>query len=386
MNIGLFGGLARDHAAGGRAESRVASAAFNVGQKLELTVLERLRSRRYRVLLGNSHRTVESTSELTPGTKLTVQVAASGERLVLHGAGQATGVSLRDAGAIDPKDGQLLPELAARHQVSLDAEQLALIQHAMQDAEEPQAMAAAGLFLGKLGLPLHELAMQAVYETQVWPAPATSPLLVSQQLVRSNQVEQIAASLLSHVDTNAAPQGSSAVEDGIARQADELQAPGSGLGADGQGQSRGDDRHERRALAQQLLNTHNQGSVGYRYGVLPLLIADQLVELDLVCFQGPAQSIESGLRRLTMSFNSAALGRVEVTAQALGTRLVLNIRAAGALPSDALAAHADEVRELATRLGWNVESLSYGHDVQLPRAATQLLQHVLNSDTLSRLL
>jgi hypothetical protein len=155
-------------------------------------------------------------------------------------------------------------------------------------------------------------------------------------------------------------------------------------GADGHEAS--DDRRERRALAQQLLNTQNQGSVGYRYGVLPLLVAGQLVELDLVCFQAPSQSTENGLRRLTLSFNSTALGRVEVTAQALETRLVLNIRTTAVVSNEALADHADEVRELATRLGWNIESLSYGHDTQLPRAATQLVQHVLSSDTLSRLL
>jgi hypothetical protein len=86
-----------------------------------------------------------------------------------------------------------------------------------------------------------------------------------------------------------------------------------------------------------------------------------------------------------MTFNSPALGRIEVRARSLGAGLVLNFRAAAAAPSEVLAAHAEEVRSLVARLGWQVESLSYDHAAS-QRAATQVVRHVLDSATLDRLL
>jgi hypothetical protein len=298
---------------------------------------------------------------------------------VLHSADPRVAVvALQEAAASESGAADRLAKLAQRHLVALDSEQIALVERAMQAAEDPQAMAAAGLFLGKLGLPMDAVALQAVYEAQVWlsQAPARA---ASSHLRRLDGAEQLSAALLQHFADDAriehSPQANSHLEK-------ELPVPLLDVTSNQDDEA---GRQARRHLAQRLLNTSDEGGSGYQYGTLPLLIADQLVELDVVCFHSPTPSVPAGLRSLTMTFNSQALGRIEVRARSLGAGLVLNFRAAAAAPSEVLAAHAEEVRSLVARLGWQVESLSYDHAAS-PRAATQVVRHVLDTATLDRLL
>ena len=147
-----------------------------------------------------------------------------------------------------------------------------------------------------------------------------------------------------------------------------------------------DRSNDRRDLARRLLNVQDEGSLGYRYGVLPVLIADQLVELDLVHFRERRDADQpAGLRRLVMTLKTPTLGRIEIQAQAVGDRLSIGIKAESAQSSDALAAHAEDVRELISRLGWNVDTISYDFNADRGRAARHIVDHVLNADTLSRL-
>jgi len=86
-----------------------------------------------------------------------------------------------------------------------------------------------------------------------------------------------------------------------------------------------------------------------------------------------------------MTLKTATLGRVEVQANAVGDRLSIAINADSAASSEALAAHADEVRELIARLGWNVEKISYDFSAVRDNASRHIVDHVLNTGTLSRL-
>jgi hypothetical protein len=321
MNVGSLNTSARDPALRDRPAAGAAAAGpFKVGETFELAVLERL-----------------------------------------------------EAGAADR-----LSKLARRHQVALEGEQTALLERAMLDAQDPQAMAFAGLFLGKLGLPLDTVTLRAVYEAQVWPSDVPARPAGS-HLRRLDEAEQLSAALLQHfaddTRTELAPEAS-------AQLANELPVPLLDATSD---RDDATDRQARQHLAQRLLNSFDDGAKGFQYGTLPLLIADQLVELDVVCFHSPTPAVPAGLRSLTMTFNSPALGRIEVSARSLGATLVLNVRAATAPPSEVLAAHAEEVRSLVARLGWQVESLCYDH-AQPPCAATQVVRHVLNTALLDRLL
>jgi hypothetical protein len=325
-----------------------------VGERLELKVLQRLDEHRYRVSFQEANHVVQSTVPLTVGSTVRATVTAVGEKLELRYVGaDEVAVTMQDHAALGEDS---LAQLARRYSVALQAGQRAVIEQEMTQAQEPETMAACGMFLSKLALPLESRTLRAVYDVQNWetnaaPAPraaANPTAVISPVLV--GIAEQLLASL-------------------------------QGNGADTQG-----DGDTQRQLAQRLLNEQDEGSVAYRYGILPILIDDQLLELDLVHFRERRKGEESpGVRRLVMTFSTGSLGRVEVLAQALGERLTIGIRTDSPAGREALAAQTTQLRELIGQLGWNVEAVSYQFDTQVGRAARHVIDHVLNADTLSRL-
>jgi hypothetical protein len=138
-------------------------------------------------------------------------------------------------------------------------------------------------------------------------------------------------------------------------------------------------------MARDLLNANDDGALAYAYGTLPVMVADQLVELDIVLFRDRQEAQAShAMRKLVMTLQTENLGRVEVMAQALGSRLTIAIKAQNAEASAALSAQADEVRELVVQLGWHVEAIDYGIDPLHTRAAREIVDHVLQSGSIDR--
>lgn len=347
-----------------------------IGQSLNLQVGRDLGGGRYLVSFGDAQRVVKSTVPLTTGSTLRATVTGVGEKLELRYEDEQIGGEFIEN---EPSGNDSLAQLEARYAVSLrDADRQA-IEAAMSAAANSTTMAGGGLYLGKLALPIDAGALDALYAAQVWDAEgahlsrAEAQLgLDAGELPSGTSISQLAAWMGNALDAAAGGQISGAV----AQQVSVGQLRDSS-------RDRSDDR---RNLARRLLNVQDEGSLAYQYGVLPVLIADQLVELDLVHFRERRDADQpAGLRRLVMTLKTPTLGRIEIQAQAVGDRLSLGIKAESAQSSDALAAHAEEVRELISRLGWNVGTISYDFNADRGRAARHIVEHVLNAGTLSRL-
>jgi hypothetical protein len=164
-------------------------------------------------------------------------------------------------------------------------------------------------------------------------------------------------------------------------------APDSGASMPETGGDSATDGGARRDLARSLLNTQDDGSIAYRYGTLPVLVAGQLVELDLVSFQQrrPRQFGEAS-RRLIMTLNTQSFGRVQVEARALGDRLTITFTGQSEGATQELARYADEIRELGSRFGWDVEAVRYGSDAQQGGAARHIVDHVLTAGSVDQVL
>jgi hypothetical protein len=153
---------------------------------------------------------------------------------------------------------------------------------------------------------------------------------------------------------------------------------GIGDGGTGSEQPDADDSGE---LARWLLNIQNDGSVAYRYGTLPVMVAGQLVELDLVLFQQrPSQAATTQIRRLVMTLDTQSFGSLQVEARALDNRLAITFTGQSPEAAADLASYSGEVRQLASRLGWNVEAVGYEYG-RTGRAARQIIDHVLSEGT-----
>lgn len=341
-----------------------------VGEQVQLSVLQRLDETRYQVGFADGWRVVSSTVALPVGATIRATVTAVGDTLELRYTGAdvvAAAMTEHEA-----KSEDALAEHEKRFRVALADADRAMLQAAMRDADDVETMMDAGLFLGKLSLPLDAAKLQAVYESQRWPEgdgihAGVAGLSLAAPV--SNDIDQLAV----------------AVEQA-------LREPPAAVAAFDTSSSHafdsGDDGadEDRRQLAWQVLNDQDGGSVEYRYGVLPLIIADQLFELDLVYFRERHASAESPTRskRMVMTLNAPSLGRVEVLAQSIGERLSVTIKSDSEASRQILSAEQERVRELLSRLGWGVDGVTYEVDSVDTRAAAHVVEHVLSGDSLSR--
>ena len=329
---------------------------LSVGQMLDLKVLQKIADGRFLVQFDGGKHIVETAMALRAGSTMRATVAAVGERLELKyvdapaaPAEPALDVPSRDdeIETETDEDSALLDDLQQQYDVVLSYEDRRSIATAMQGAAEPMQMANAGLFLGKLLQPIGDEALQAIYSALSWSQRATSTPSTATDV--SALLEQFP--------------NAGAVSDFSESMADSL----------------GPDDRE---LVKRLLNEQDEGSMAYSYGTVPLMIADQLIELDVVMFrERNKQDPQTAVRRLVMTLRTETLGRVEVMAQAVGQRLTIALTAESASASDALAKHADEVRELVGRLGWQVEAVRYDVDTERARAADHIVRHVLSAGT-----
>lgn len=327
---------------------------LTLGQVLDLKVLQRLADGRFLIQLDGGQHIVETAMALRAGSTLRAAVAGIGERLELKyidtpaataDPGPDAALPVDDIDASE--DSALLDDLRQQYDVALSYEDRRSIATAMQGAAEPTQMAAAGLFIRKLLQPISGETLQAVYSALSWLQGSKS---------KANAGTNLSALLEQFPDA-------ATVADLSESMADTL----------GPGDSE---------LAARLLNEQDEGSMAYSYGTVPLLIADQLIELDVVLFRERGkQGTQTAVRRLVMTLRTQTLGCVEVMAQAVGSRLTIALTAQSAGASDSLAQHADEVRELIGRLGWQVESIRYDVDAERARAADHIVRHVLSAGT-----
>lgn len=360
-------------------QQRPSGPQLTIGERLDLRVLRNLGDRRYLVSYRDVQRIVQSTVSLTEGSKVRAVVSAVGEKLELKYVDAQNDAASAQEQSGDGSDA--LAQLEARYAVVLPEDSRQLLKAAMDSVADRATMAGSGLYLAKLALPVESDALQALYAAQVGDGETNSTIEAA-AAASLNSFDPHSTAAVSHFATLMGDALGNAPSGHTAAVAQQLSA---GLQSTGTG-TKDRDPNDRRELARRLLNVQDEGSLVYRQGVLPVLISGQLVELDLVYFNERREADRPvGLRRLVMTLKTETLGRIEVQAQAVGDRLAISINAETAAASEALSAHAGEVRELVRRLGWNVETVSYDFDARRDHASRHIVDHVLKAGTLSRL-
>jgi hypothetical protein len=275
------------------------------------------------------------------------------------------------AAAADTALESQLDTLNARYQVPLTASDHDRLKAAMKTVAEPRDMALAGLYLARVGVPLTQTSLNALYQAQ-----QDSP---------SSQATAPAALNLSALLQSPAPPAQSATLEAFVERMDlALNRPSTAVTADAQGNP--SDPGTDRELARNLLNVPVGVAVARHYGTVPVLVSGQLLELQFVAFQHRETPQEQNpVRRLFMTLATSALGRLQIAAQAQGNRLSITFTSDSSNATEALATHAHEVRELVGRLGWQVESVVYGTG-QGSGAAQIAMTHALLDNTMDQLL
>jgi hypothetical protein len=327
-------------------------------------------------LAGQASRIVASNVNLTAGAPQRAVVVAVGPRLQLklldsgHEPGNLVTALDSDQGpdedSADSPDAGVAAQihaLSARYQVPLSNLEHDRLAQAMKSVAEPRSMALSGFYLAKLGLDLSPDALGALYAAVQNGSPPAPAAVLDVSALLPNLAPQAQAQLHSLVERMDATLNTAS------------------------GEQHGDTDSERHgALARELLNGPLGEGLARHYGTIPVLVSGQLLELQLVAFQHrETPSERSPVRRLFMTLTTPALGRVQIAAQAQGQRLSVTFTGASVRATDALASHAAEVRELATRLGWHVDSVVYS--VGQPTGGAEIaMTHVLLDSTMDQLL
>ncbi len=349
-----------------------------VGQTVRVTVLRRIDATHYEARVGEVRSRVESALTLHPGSSVEARVLALGSPLELRvlSTADSTGhpptdwAADRDNGGSSPS--ALLAQLAAHFRVPLRATDQAMLNGLTAKAKDPLAMAQAGLYLLRQGVDPTPNAVQALYETLRQKSAsdpmsaATSPPMTAPVPAVSGAMESpVTASLMAAFNGLATPAGGEGAQSGFS-------------GDEGQ-------RQRQQQMAQWLLNVSDAGSVGYRYGTLPLLVSGRLVEIDLALFQEqPSVQVARPLHRMVMSVQTQRFGSVRVRLEALDERLQVTVSSETAAGTAALSESEPQLRALLADMGWHVETLAFHTEDAVRPAAQAIVQHVLLNGSVDR--
>jgi hypothetical protein len=367
---------------GSAARARPGASGFDnlsIGQNLKLQVLRQIDQHRYQVAFGGARHVVESRVQLNVGAQIEAQVESIGERLELRylnggprfDAPEALPASA-EAEQSQVGDAKLPPwlvALAAQHRVPLDAAAGETIARAASAVRDPELLSRGGLFLQKLAQRVTPQDLEALY-----------------RVLHADERAAMPAATLAPIPFDASPDDVDAPDmlaDALdAAVADALDPAVTDVGGDANADAGADDGAQR---ALRLLNLQDEGSVAWRYATLPLLVAGQLIELDVVMFAEREKPATRGaLRRLVMSLETAHFGRVQVEARAVDSRIIVRIGAGTADAVETLSAYGQDVRAAIERLGWSVDEIHYEIDARPEGAAHQVINHVLSAGSVDR--
>jgi hypothetical protein len=383
-----------------------------VGQIVNLTVQRQLSEQLYLAQIATRPGLlVESGVSLTTGLPMRATVVAVGARLELRlidSESQSTVlVSQSDPGG-DGTDStpsaapqaaeaaamltRWIDAMSARYDLRLSEGSRSKLMAAMSTASDPDAMALAGMYLAKSGIPLTPPALDALYEAQQDDARRAQRLgsPVNLDPLLAVTVPPASADLKTLVDrmdaslnqTRTAATSPTAARESVAASAQSSSGAQTGPG----GQASEQAARDRYALAQLLLNVPAGASASRHFGTFPILVSGQLLELQFVAFQHrEVPTAPAAVKRLLMTLTTPSLGRVQVAAQAQAGRLSVSFVGESSQAAELLARHAPEVRELVSRLGWRIDSVVYG--VGRPEgAAAQAMRQTLSDSTMDQLL
>jgi hypothetical protein len=382
------------------------------GQEVSLNVVQKIQDGRFVASIRDSRYVVTSSVPLTEGTVVKASVSSVGEIIELkylgHGQFQQVEIHTNDtndngiATANEPGSAALIQSQKKYH-TFLPVTEQHLVATISDGVQFPEVMALGALYLSRLSEPMQPDALQALYAKQVWVkdqlsdvdvsnAADLSALIVAVQQGSQADLETLAKILddklesSSKMSAHASDNAAASVE--LATTEDSLTGIAKNI-PQSSSSTLLDDKFDGslKELASHLLNKQDMGRMAYHYGSLPMIVANQLVELDVVLFRerGPTTR-EQGLRKLVMTFKTETLGKVEVLAQSVDAHLTVSIAVQSESSIATLTTHAQEIRDLLFRLGWNVDGVSVHLNNTPARAAESIVKHVLGSGSLNKVL
>lgn len=395
--------MANTHSAGvvesriGLPDAREFSSQLTIGQIIKGRVLLHYDGDRYLVAFDGRERIVDSNVPLSTGDLLRGRVIAIGDRVELQrlpndrddrvppavAKEQIDDLSVRRRTSAPAAD---VDAFFARYQADLSKDGREALVRMMLSAPDRNSVLLAGLTLAKLGLPQNEVLLQAI-TTALKKSPAAQPVDASERLRNLVSGPELVTQLKELVRQTLAP---STPESDPLSPANGRAAPQVAQSGTAQDSSMKGDRQATSQLGNLLLNAQSGGSIGHKFGTLPLLVNDRLVEVDVAVFEHEREANgRSDVRHRALVFvlNLQTLGRVEVAATVVEDRLRVRIGSEKAESATWISRHAEALREALTGAGWAVDEVAYETlGAQTSNAsARSVIENVIARDSVNRL-
>ena len=138
-----------------------------------------------------------------------------------------------------------------------------------------------------------------------------------------------------------------------------------------------------------LLNAQSDGTVSHRVSVVPFVINDRLVEVDMALFsqrqrRGQPDSIE--YKKIALSLELDMLGKVDVQINMANKNARININTANHLVTNEMVNFMPFLKEDFAQFGVKLDELSYGiiEKNNLGHVIGSVVEHYITQDSLSR--
>lgn len=389
---------------------------LNLGQIIKGKVMRQFEggSGRYLVNFDGNERVVDSVLPLTTGELLHGRVIGLGDRVEVQRIfpgdeapqpqpNEQTGAEGFLGGLTLTRQERMFNDIATRFRADMTPADKAVLMRATRTASDASAMTMVGVMVNKLGLSQSNELLWPVYRALVREDSSSAALYSGNKEVtqlstvpnvepntQSTTVRQLADVLLKQMEQKAEHKDENDVVNRPATAPDNNNfVPGAAVGAVQQ-DLEGNDSNDPRHTAHWLLNAQTGGTVAHRIGTVPLLLGDQLVEVDLSFFEQQKEkpnAVGSKHRRVMFSLRTDKLGTVEIAANVVGKHVRLQI-ATGDQDSTATAStHAEALRSALTDSGWEIDEIAY----ETRQADNQngvvrsVVEHIISQDSLNRL-
>jgi hypothetical protein len=285
----------------------------------------------------------------------------------------------------------------------LTAADKSVLMRASRTASDANAMTMVGVMVNKLGLPQSPELLWPVYRALVREDSSSASLYAGKDIpqlaavasadtnVQATTVRQLADALFKQIEQKAERKDADAAANRAPASADSnVFVQGAAVNAvkslrDQEG-GNGDPRY----LAQRLLNVQTDSAVAHRIGTVPLLLGDQLVEVDLSFFEQNKEkpnAVTAKHRKVMFSLRTDHLGTVEIAANVTGKHLRLQIATGDQDATATVSAYVETLRSALTEGGWEIDEIVY----ETRQADNQngvvrsVVEHIVSQDSLNRL-
>ena len=385
---------------------------LRLGEIIKGKVLRQYEGNRYLVSFDGQERVVDSNVPLQTSELIHGRVIAVGEHVELQrvypseaglAGGAQDGVSGIDANSrVLGRAEEVLNQLLSRYNVRLNQEDASALTNAVRRADDGNAMTLAGAMISKLGLKQAPELLWPVYNALIRRTDAAL-VPVTNEAWRVDGIPAHAAS----ISPMLMRQISEAIDRTVNQSANEgsesaTQTTGTDMTIDVAAQpmlvpvKQISDEDESKQpkhdpLAFWLLNAQRDGTVAHRLGTLPLLLGDQLVEVEMSFFEqrrDAEQKLEAKHRKIVFSLQMENLGRIEVMARLVGEHVSVQVATQDGEKTAAVARYVEQLKSLLQGVGWTVDEVVY-ETRQMDSyngVVRSVVEHVASQDSLNRLI